>query len=55
MNSAILNKFSEKYEMGFAAPMIKFGNISIKKRELTIFQQICIKYLFLIKKLKLSI
>ena len=51
MNSNILNKFSENYEMGFAAPMIKFGNINIKKQELTISQQIYIKYLFLIKKL----
>jgi len=51
MNPNILNKFSENYEMGFAAPMIKF-DINVKKRELTVFQQIYIKYLFLIKKIE---
>lgn len=54
MDSTILNKFSEKYEMGFAAPMIKFEN-NIKKQELTVFQKIYIKYLFLIKKLNKNI
>jgi hypothetical protein len=52
MNSDILNKFSEKYEMGFAAPMIKFENINIKTNELTLFQRTCIQ---IIKKLNKNI